>query len=233
MHTSRFILAALVVTSAAWASELSTTPQPKVNGRIQERFKKSTEAEYPIIFMGDSITHGWEGAGKAVYQKYFGDKQILNIATSGDRTENTIWVIDNVDWKKTNPKVAMLMIGTNNTGHRKPDQEKPEDTIEGVKVILNKMAEKAPNTKILLLAIFPRGEKASDALRVRNNQVNAVLPTLCDGKRVFWMDINARFLEADGATMTRETMPDLLHPKDKGYTIWAEAVKAKLEELAK
>jgi len=231
---------AFVAAGFACASELSTKPLPKMNPRIESRFKASNEKSFPIVFMGDSITHGWEGSGKAVYDKYFAGLDILNVATGGDRTENTIWVIDNVNWQKVDAKVIMLMIGTNNTGHRPLTPkveggpcEKPEDTVEGVKVILEKLKEKSPNTKVLLLAIFPRGDNAANGLRVRNNQVNAVLPTLCDGKRVFWYDINSKFLEADGSTMTREMMPDLLHPQAKGYTIWAEAVKDKLIELSK
>jgi len=234
------LTAAFLAAGVVCASELSTKPQPKPNGRIESRFKAANEKSFPIVFMGDSITHFWESRGKTVYDKYFAGMEILNLATSGDRTENTIWVIDQVNWQKVDAKVIMLMIGTNNTGHRPLTPkveggpcEKPEDTIEGIKVILEKLKEKSPNTKVLLLAIFPRAEKASDGQRVRNNQVNAVLPTLCDGKRVFWFDINSKFLGADGATMSREIMPDMLHPGEKGYVIWAEAVKDKLVELSK
>lgn len=215
------------------ASPVSTQPQPKVNPRIQQRFAASQSNEYTYVFMGDSITHGWEGKGKKVFDKYFSDKKILNIATSGDRTENTIWVIDNVNWKKVNAKAAMLMIGTNNTGHRGIDKETPEDTFDGIKVILDKMMEKSPDTKILLLAIFPRCANETDQPRMRNDKVNAMIAKLADGKRVFFLDINKKLLEPDGKTLSKEIMPDLLHPNEKGYEIWAEAVKDKLLELSK
>lgn len=229
---SSVLMAMFIVAGTVQASELSTKPSPKVNGRIQQRFAASQSNEYTYVFMGDSITHGWEGKGN-VFKKYFGDKKILNVATSGDRTENTIWVIDNVNWKKVNAKVAMLMIGTNNTGHRGVDKETPEDTCEGIKVILEKMKEKTPDTKILLLAIFPRGATDKDEKRVRNDKVNAMIAKLADNKRVFFMDINKKLLAEDGTTLSKEIMPDLLHPNEKGYVIWAEAVKDKLEELAK
>lgn len=229
---SSVLMAMFIVAGTVQASELSTKPSPKVNPRIQQRFAASQSNEYTYVFMGDSITHGWEGKGK-VFNKYFGDKKILNVATSGDRTENTIWVIDNVNWKKVNAKVAMLMIGTNNTGHRPADKETPEDTYEGIKVILEKMKEKTPDTKILLLAIFPRSAKDTDQPRVRNEKVNALIAKLADNKRVFFLDINKKLLEPDGKTLSKEVMPDLLHPNEKGYVIWAEAVKDKLEELAK
>jgi lysophospholipase L1-like esterase len=182
--------------------------------------------------MGDSITHFWETKGKAVLQKHFGDQSILNIATSGDRTEHTLWVIDNINWDVVNAKVAMLMIGTNNTGHRSEEEESPQDTYEGIKLIVEKMREKAPNTKILLLAIFPRGETDADPKRVRNEKVNALIANLADNERVYFMDINPKLLESDGITLSRNVMPDLLHPGPRGYEIWAEAVKDTLVALA-
>lgn len=227
------LMAMLLVAGSVEASKLSTKPAPKENGRIQQRFAASQNNEFTYVFMGDSITHGWEGSGKKVYDKYFGDKKVLNVATSGDRTEHTIWVIDNVNWKKINAKVAMLMIGTNNTGHRPVDKETPEDTVEGIKVILEKMEKASPETKILMLAIFPRGATDTDHLRVRNDKVNAMIAKFADNKRVFFLDINKKLLAEDGKTLSREIMPDLLHPNEKGYEIWAEAVKDKLEELAK
>jgi len=127
----------------------------------------------------------------------------------------------------------MLMIGTNNTGHRGIDKETAEDTFDGIKVILEKMKEKTPDTKILLLAIFPRSAKDTDQPRARNDKVNAMIAKLADNKRVFFLDINSKLLEPDGKTLSKEIMPDLLHPNEKGYVIWAEAVKDKLEELAK
>jgi len=214
------------------ASDLSTTPQPKLNTRIQNRFAASQSNEYSYVFMGDSITHGWERKGKAAFSEHFAGIPILNIATSGDRTENTIWVIDHVNWDQVNAKVAMLMIGTNNTGHRSEDKESPEDTAAGIKVILEKLKEKTPDTKILLLAIFPRGATEEDPRRVRNDKVNALIAELADHQRIFFLDINSKLLEPDGKTLSRSIMPDLLHPNGQGYEIWAKAVKDKLAELA-
>lgn len=234
MKYSVSVMVALsVVASVVNASELSTTPQPKPNRRIQQRFEASQSNAYAYVFMGDSITHAWESKGKSVFKTYFGDQAVLNIATSGDRTENTIWVIDNIDWKTVNAKVAMLMIGTNNTGHRSEDKETPEDTVEGIKVILEKMKAKTPDTKILLLAIFPRGATDLDARRMRNDKVNALIAKLADNERVFFLDINPQLLDPDGKTLSKEIMPDLLHPNARGYEIWAEAVKDKLAELAR
>ncbi|MFU8780913.1 MAG: GDSL-type esterase/lipase family protein [Kiritimatiellia bacterium] len=226
------LLALALVTSVVNANQLSTTPLPKLNPRIQQRFDASQSNSYTYVFMGDSITHAWEGRGRKAFEQFFGDQTVLNVATSGDRTENTIWVIDNVNWGVVNAKVAMLMIGTNNTGHRPEDKESPEDTYDGIKVILDKMKEKTPDTKILLLAIFPRGATDTDPRRIRNDKVNALIANLADNERVFFMDINQQLLEPDGVTLSKEIMPDLLHPNARGYEIWGAAVKDKLAQLA-
>ena len=223
-----------VLAGSSYASEVSTTPQSKMadggwKKRFEERKEQAEKGESTYFFMGDSITHGWDSR----LAKHFPEMKIANIGISGDRTEQTLWIIDNLDWKKVNPKVIMLMIGTNNTGHRNREQESPNDTFDGIKAIIKNLREKTPDTKILLLAIFPRGETAGDQARVRNSTVNAMIPTLADNKNVFFMDIGARFLAPDGATLPKDIMPDLLHLSEKGYAIWAEAVKAKLEELAK
>jgi len=223
-----------VLVGSNYASEVSTTPQSRMGEewwkkRFEERKTQAEKGDCPIVFMGDSITHGWDGK----LDKHFPDMKIVNISFGGDRTEQTLWIIDNLDWKKIAPKVIMLMIGTNNTGHRNREQESPMDTFDGIKAVIANLRAKTPDTKIILLAIFPRSEKAGDEARVRNSTANAMVPTLADNQNVFFMDIGARFLAADGATLPKDIMPDLLHLNDKGYAIWAEAVKAKLEELAK
>ena len=228
-----FVIGATLAGSG-FASEISTTPANRLGEdwwkkRFAERQEQAEKGECPFVFMGDSITHAWDGK----LDKSFPGMKIVNVSFSGDRTEHTLWVIDNLDWKKVNAKVIMLMIGTNNTGHRNRDQESPQDTFDGIKAVIQKLGEKTPDTKVLLLSIFPRGETAGDQMRVRNATANALVPTLADNKRVFFMDIGARFLAADGATLSKDIMPDLLHLSDKGYAIWAEAVKAKLEALAK
>ena len=237
----RRLICAFVVGAAlaggGFASEVSTTAASRLTEdwwpkRLAEKKAQAEKGECPYVFMGDSITHGWDSQAE-VFNKCFPGMSMVNLGFSGDRTEQTLWVINHIDWTKVNAKVLMLMIGTNNTGHRNREQESPDDTFDGVKAIIKNLREKTPDTKILLLAIFPRGEKASDQARVRNSTVNAMLPTLADDKCVFFMDIGARFLADDGATLIKEVMPDLLHPNGKGYEIWAGAVKAKLEALAK
>jgi lysophospholipase L1-like esterase len=97
---------------------------------------------------------------------------------------------------------------------------------------VNLLKDKQPQMKILLLAIFPRGATAQDAKRVQNEQTNRLIARLADGKTVHYLDINPAFLQADG-TLSKEIMPDLLHPNTAGYQIWSDAIAGKVGELLK
>jgi lysophospholipase L1-like esterase len=122
----------------------------------------------------------------------------------------------------------MLMIGTNNLGNK----QSPEDTILGITAIVKELREKLPESKILLLAVFPRGAKADDPFRAQIKQVNEAIAKLDDGKNVKYLDIGEKFLAPDGE-LTKEIMPDALHPNAKGYKIWADAVGPSLDEMLK
>ena len=119
------------------------------------------------------------------------------------------------------------MIGTNNTGHR---LHQPEYTAEGVRQIVELLKTKLENTKILLLAVFPREAQADAQMRLINEEINAKISTLADGNRVHFLNINAKFLADDGS-LSQEIMPDLLHLNEQGYRIWADAMEPKLAEL--
>lgn len=217
---------------------LGTVPAPNPDSekgpdsRINRRLAETRRRHHDVVFMGDSITHFWEVAGREVLAREFAGWDILNLATAGDRTEHTLWVIEQADWKTLSPSVVMLMIGTNNRSAERYRTETAQDTFEGVKAVVAALRQKSPQTRILLLPIFPRGNDGTDTLRIHNSQVNALLPTLCDGKAIHWIDFNHRFLDAtDGTTLHHDIMPDQLHPGPKGYQIWADAVKAPLLKL--
>jgi lysophospholipase L1-like esterase len=107
-----------------------------------------------------------------------------------------------------------------------------QQTAEGVKAIIDKLEAKCPDAKILLLAIFPRGATPEDPYRMQNTETNKIIKTYADGKKVFFMDIGSKFLAPDG-TLSKDIMPDLLHPNEKGYEIWAEAIQGKVKKLLK
>jgi lysophospholipase L1-like esterase len=180
-----------------------------------------------VLFMGDSITDGWRGGGKKVYAEHFVPLKTANFGIGGDRTQHVLWRLQNGELEGYTPKVMMLMIGTNNSGG-----DSVEAIAKGVTAIVNYTKQKSPTTKILLLAIFPRGEKPAP-IREKLKSINEIIAKLDDGgKTVKYLDIGAKFMEADG-TISKEIMPDFLHLSEKGYTIWAEAVKGPITELMK
>lgn len=203
----------------------------------------SKKGEAELVFLGDSITHGWEnpGRGKEVWDKVWAPLKAANFGIGGDRTEHVLWRLENGNFDGLKPKLIVLMIGTNNTGHQgRPQKEldgavyqcSAEQTAEGVKQILEKLKLKCPDAKVLLLGIFPRGANAEDKMRQQNEATNAILKGYDNGKTVFFMDIGAKFLEADG-TLSKDIMPDLLHPNAKGYEIWAQSIESRVKDLLK
>jgi len=180
-----------------------------------------------LLMIGDSITHGWEGRGKKVWDEYYAKRNAFNIGFSGDRTENVLWRLQHDALKGISPKLAVIMIGTNNTGHR---QDPADETAAGIKAIIIELQKQLPKTKILLLAIFPRGAKTDDPLRQLNTGINEIIVSYADDKSVFFLDVNSEFLEDDG-TLPKSIMPDLLHPHEAGYATWAKAMESTIASL--
>lgn len=209
------------VQTAAWAQSWW---MPRHTEKL-EAIKKQDKVEFLMI--GDSITHGWESGGRKVWDKYYAPRHAFNLGFSGDRTENVLWRLQHGAVEGVSPKLAILMIGTNNAGHR---QDKPEDTAAGVKAIVGELRTRLPNMKILVLAIFPRGKDAGDSLRKLNDATNQILAGLADNQHVFYLDVSAKFLE-DGGVLPAAIMPDLLHPNEQGYEIWAEAMEPTVKQL--
>ena len=207
--------------------ESAVTPVEKSRHNDFMRQIKAAHGDFDLVLIGDSITDGWPKKGADSYAR-FAPWKPLDLGVSGETTEEVLWRLLNGELDTIHPKVIMIMIGTNNIGHY--GDEKPEWVAAGIKKIIETVRAKQPQAKILLLAIFPRAATSKDALRLKNDQVNAMLPALADGKNVFFMDIGPKFLDPQG-NLPKEIMPDLLHPNDQGYRIWIDAVRLKLEEL--
>jgi lysophospholipase L1-like esterase len=219
--------------------------QPVLHPGTEKRHESfnviSKKGEAELVFLGDSITHSWEGRGKAVWEKTWAPLKAANFGISGDRTEHVLWRLDHGNFDGLKPKAIVLMIGTNNTGHQgRPQKEidnavykcTAEQTAVGIKAILASLQKKCPDAKILVLGIFPRGADKNDKFRQQNEATNAIIKGYADGKKVFFLDVSDKFLEADG-TLPKSIMPDLLHPNEKGYQIWSDAMEAKVKELLK
>jgi beta-glucosidase len=148
---------------------------------------------------------------------------VLNLGYNADKTENVLWRLRHGEIDGLSPKVIVVMIGTNNSGHR---ADPPEITAKGIGMILGDLRAKMPNAKIALLSIFPRG----DAAHPINQKINAILPSLADGKTIFHFDLNEAFLDANGQ-VPPEIMPDKLHPSEKGNALWMQALKPRLTQI--
>ena len=164
--------------------------------------------------IGDSITQGWEGAGKDVWEKYYGKRNAVNLGIGGDRTQHVLWRLDHGNVDGISPKLAVLMIGTNNSGGNTA-----EEIGAGIQAIVKKLREKLPQTKVLILAVFPRSEKP-DAMREKNAKASKIAAELADNKMVYFLDIGDKFLEprwhADEGHHARLSAPEPGRLRDLG-----------------
>ena len=209
--------------------------RPSGNGLIRQNVvldrAKSAPGDYDIVFIGDSITQGWEGSGAPVWKKFYGDRKCLNLGVGGDRTEHVLWRFEQGQLDGLKPKVAVLMIGTNNSNNNKDGSEQYSagQILEGVQTIVKQIRERLPDTKLLVLGIFPRGTTFSPQ-RGKLLQINQALAKQADGKMIHYIDFGSELIEADGS-ISKDIMPDYLHLSPAGYEIWAKAIELKLKEL--
>ena len=209
------------------------------HGRHKLFLKRNEDSKHEgdVIFLGDSITQGWEGNKKA--WETFKEFKPVNLGISGDRTGGVLWrITDGKEIEKLKPKAAVIMIGTNNLsgGHT------PEEIAGGIKAIIDSLKEQKPGIKVLLLGVFPRGSRASADKETKTipaaklnagiKKINDILSKYDDGKVVFYKDIGKEFLDKEGG-LPAATMPDYLHLSGKGYQLWADAIKGDLQKLTK
>ena len=207
----------------------ATEPAPRPDKGWQDRHNSFVErvkkGNVDLLFIGDSITQGWEGSGKGVWAEAFASKNAVNLGIGGDRTQHVLWRLDNGEIAGIKPKAAVVMIGTNNLG-----ANTNEEIIAGITAIVKKLNTKLPETKVLLLGIFPRAERADNPLRARIKAINTEIAKLDNDKTVFYKNIGGRFLAEDGS-LPKETMPDFLHLSSEAYAAWADAIEEDLEQL--
>jgi lysophospholipase L1-like esterase len=234
-----FVLAAFF-SLQAFAENTATIPVTRTfptnwMSRHESFVAQAKQGSIDLLFVGDSITAGWQWdkGGLNVWNKCYAPRHAAEFGIGYDRTQNVLWRMEHGELDGIKPKVVVLLIGTNNAGNEdngKPRNATPE-IIEGVTAIVKDLRVKLPESKVLLLALFPRGQ-TNDPVRVQLKEVNAGLAKLDDGKTVKFLDLGAKFLEPDG-TLSRNIFPDRLHPNAKGYQIWAEAMENSLTEMMK
>ena len=203
-------------------------PAPRLEwfSKFQQNLDNSRKMpQIDLIFDGDSITDGWQSVGKQVWQEHYAKLNAFDFGISGDRTENLLWRLDQGQLDNLHPKLVVLLIGTNNIGARTPQQ-----IADGIKAIIDGYQKRCPDATILLQAIFPHGPLPTDSPRGPIKQVNELISHYADGKKVIYIDFADKFLQPDG-TLTKDIMPDFLHPSEKGYEIWANAIQSQIDAI--
>ena len=190
-----------------------------------------------VVLVGDSITHLWGGVpetpgrtpnGAKAFEKTFGGRRVLNLGFGWDRTQNVLWRLDHGELDGLRPGLVVLNIGTNNfAGTQNARENTPAEIAEGVHEILLRIRAKTPGAKVVLMGLFPRGEKADDPARAKVAAVNKLIAEFGKTPGITFLDIGEKLTQPDG-TISREMMGDFLHPAERGYEVWGEALKPEL-----
>ena len=202
----------------------TTTPVSRESGAFARQnlvLERANTSHAQVVLIGDSITEGWEGAPDQL-QSLVGLRSAANLGVGGDRTQHVLWRLQQAPLMSVNPKVIVLMIGTNNIY-----DDSADDIVAGIRAITALMNQQCPNAEILVLDIPPRGDPM-DSARAKIAQINAELAQGEWPGHARFVRVGNQFLGADGA-LDRANLPDLLHFSQKGYAMWAAAIKPELD----
>jgi beta-glucosidase len=188
------------------------------SGTVERHINRAKEGNVDVLFLGDSITAGWN---KAVWEEYFGDLKPVNFGIPADRTEHVLYRINQGTLDGISPKLVVLLIGTNNLKSGKV-RHPPKFAADGVRTVIDEVLKRLPDTKILLMGIFPR-QPTYEWIDATIKDANARIQRFASDDRIFYMDIGGRFLGADGKVDVN-LMPDYLHPNEAGYRRWSEDI---------
>ncbi|AMV21312.1 GDSL-type esterase/lipase family protein [Planctomyces sp. SH-PL14] len=201
---------------------------------------RKTIAETPpdLIFIGDSITHLWGGrpqpnrsSGQKVWDDYYAKRNAANLGFGWDRTQQVLWRLENGEFEGIAPKVAVVLIGTNNLTSHNVRENTDDEIVAGIRAVCETIQKKSPQTKILLLGLLPRGKDPKNPHRQRIQNINASLKeSMEDQGGVTFLDIGPSFLIETGE-FRPGLAPDHLHLSEEGYRVWAEAMEPTLVRL--
>lgn len=204
-----------------------TTPVVANQRRHAEFLEVAKAGNIDLLFVGDSITDWWRNnRGRAVWDRTWAPLNAANFGIAGERVEQLLWRMQNGELEGFKAKVIVLLIGTNNLRTTPANQ----DIADGIAFLCTEIQKRQPQARLLLLGIFPRDPAPGTPNRERIRTINAQLAKLEDRRTLFYMDIGDKFLAADG-TIPPDVMYDGLHPAERGYEIWADAILPKVKEL--
>jgi beta-glucosidase len=223
--------AALIFSISTWNSAIHPVGKLENPGwmkRFEQISSRVHEGPYDVAFVGDSITELWLLGGEDVWQERIAPLNAVNLGVSADQTQHVLWRLQNGHFDGLNPKVTVIMAGTNNI-EPGPFADSPVEIVEGIASIVDEVLTRAPESKVLLLALFPRKDVSASLLDV-HAQVNRRLAAIAWPENVRFLDITEAFLEPDG-TLSDYVMWDYLHLTSEGYERWANAMVPVLEEM--
>lgn len=223
------------------ASALPATLKPEPHQRDpydwnarHEAVKKRNRAVKPeYVMIGDSITHHWGGepsgdgknTGSGSWEKLFGPHAATNMGFGFDYVDNAYYRVQNGELDGISPRVIIVLLGTNNLGHRK---DTPQACADNIRAFVRLVRRKCPSSKILLLGILPREEKKLAPL-IR--ETNKMISGLADGNSVFFANPGEEFLGEDGVSPKPGLLEDGLHPSARGYDILGKSLSVLLKKM--
>jgi lysophospholipase L1-like esterase len=211
-------------------------PRTDANSMLahQQLVAKARAGGIDLYFLGDSITRRWGctdpqwSAMLANWKQNFHGWNAADFGWGADRLENILWRAQNGELDGVNPKVIVILAGTNNIGNRPGGDKKVADILQGFDALIGTCRQKAPSAKIILTAIFPRNDNPAVLAEIR--RINDELAKLADGKMVFYVNVNDKLADATGRLFDGMTV-DGLHPTVKGYQVWADGLRPILTQL--
>ncbi len=229
--------------ATAVSGNTAIIPVPKLENDFYDWYERHEQVKtlikkqpVDVVFIGDSITHMFGGAprsnivhGGEVWDAHYGGLNVVNMGFGWDRTQNVLWRLDNGEFEGIQPKVAVVLIGTNNlTGTENARENTPAEIAEGVERICETIHAKAPKCGILLLGVLPRSpERFIKPIREINRRIARL-----DGKDyITFMDIGRKIADDRGLPLKEYMFEDGVHPNENGYRVWAESMDSTLKKL--
>jgi lysophospholipase L1-like esterase len=235
----KLLLTGIALLSLLPAQIVQPVPRTDANSRVahEQLLAKAREGRIDIYFEGDSITRRWGATDYPEllenWKKNFFGWNAADFGWGADRVENVLWRLENGELDGVNPKVIVLLAGTNNVGNRVPAERidaAAGSVTAGLQAVVRVMQEKAPDAVIVLMGIFPRNDNME--LMPTIDKINASLALIADGRRIRYLNINDKLAGPDGRLYEgMMNANDKLHPTVNGYQVWADALKPLFTEL--
>lgn len=193
------------------------------------RTKENATKKIGVIFLGDSITQGWDDTGKEVWDKNYEPLGAVNYGIGGDTTRQILWRLQNGEVEGLSPKLVVLKIGTNNL-YGDNNAGSDEEIADGIKAIIGQLQMRLPKSKILLLGVLPR---QNEYFTGRTSHISSLISKFADGKTIRFLDMSDQFQTAPGKVKPELYDDDQLHLKAAGYEVWAQTMAPVFEQMMK